>query len=203
MTVAREEHARRLEGLYRELVEDRSNAEATRAGYLPLYTAAPGARIAIVGQAPGRRAQESGIPWNDPSGVKLRAWLGVSDEQFYDPDLIALLPMDFYYPGKGRSGDLPPRREFASRWHPPILAELEDLRLTVLIGSYAQRHYLAGARGRSLTETVAAFRDYLPEIVPLVHPSPLNFRWQAKNPWFERDVIPALRERVAATLVTR
>ncbi|MDX6276256.1 MAG: hypothetical protein QOJ72_384 [Nocardioidaceae bacterium] len=180
------------------IIEDPANAWAKELGWAPLYTAAPTSRIAIIGQAPGRRAQESGIPWDDPSGVKLRDWLGVSDEEFYDPARIALLPMDFYFPGKATSGDLPPRKEFAPIWHPLILEQLPDLQLTILIGSYAQKHYL---RTRSsLTETVRGHADYLPAYFPIVHPSPLNFRWQAKNPWFETDVIPELRRRVRAAL---
>jgi uracil-DNA glycosylase len=191
-----------LDDIRTAVTEDPSNAWARDLGYRPLYSAAPTARVAIIGQAPGRAAQESGIPWNDPSGVRLRDWLGVSDEQFYDPATIALLPMDFYYPGKGASGDLPPRADFASRWHPQILGELPELQLTVLIGGYAQHHYLAQDARRTLTETVAAFRDYLPTRIPLVHPSPLNFRWQKKNPWFETDVLPELKLLTAAAIAS-
>ncbi|WP_279580624.1 uracil-DNA glycosylase family protein [Fodinicola feengrottensis] len=154
----------------------------------------------IIGQAPGKRAQESRKPWNDPSGDKLRSWLGVTDEEFYDPKLIALLPMDFYYHGKGDHGDLPPRKEFAPKWHPRILAELPHRRLTILIGSYAQNYYLRDRLKPNLTQTVKAYQEYLPDIIPLVHPSPLNFRWQTRNPWFESDVIPVLQERVRAAL---
>jgi uracil-DNA glycosylase len=189
-----------LAAIATEIVEHPSNAWALEAGYRPLFTASATSRIAIIGQAPGRRAQESGIPWNDPSGVKLRSWLGVTDEQFYDPGLVALLPMDFFYPGKGRSGDLPPRKDFAPTWHPRVLENLPDLRITVLIGGYAQRYYLRGRTKASLTETVLAYRDYLPQFIPLVHPSPLNFRWQTKNPWFETEVVPELRTLVAAAL---
>jgi uracil-DNA glycosylase len=183
-----------------ELVADPSNAWATELGYEPLFSAAAGSRIAIIGQAPGRRAQESGIPWNDPSGVRLREWLGVTDDEFYDPEVVALIPMDFYYPGKAPSGDLPPRRDFAARWHPGILSRMTDLRLTVLVGGYAQKHYLGAAAGTNLTETVRAFREYLPGSIPLVHPSPLNFRWRSRNPWFESDVIPELQSLVRAAL---
>lgn len=183
-----------------EIVADPSNAWAAELGWEPLYSVSEGARIVLVGQAPGRKAQESRKPWNDASGVKLRSWLGVTDEQFYDPDLFAILPMDFYYPGKGASGDLPPRKDFAERWHPRILAELPSRGLTVLVGSYAQKYYLGARAKKSLTETVRAYAEYLPETVPLVHPSPLNFRWQAKNPWFEADVVPALRTAVAGAL---
>jgi uracil-DNA glycosylase len=157
-------------------------------------------KIVVIGQAPGLRAQESQIPWNDASGIKLREWLAVTDPQFYDPDTIALLPMDFYYPGKGTHGDLPPRPGFAPLWHPRILRLMPELRLTVLIGNYAQKHYLGRGAKKNLTETVRAYRDYGPDRIPLVHPSPLNFRWQAKNPWFEAEVIPALRALVAAAV---
>ena len=189
-----------FDSIHRALLTAPENAWATDHGYQPLYAAGPGARIAIIGQAPGRRAQQSGIAWNDPSGKTLLSWLGVSEDQFRDPDRFALLPMDFYYPGKGTSGDLPPRPGFADRWHVPLLDLMPEIRLTILIGTYAQQHYLPGRTKRNLTETVAAFREYLPEFLPLVHPSPLNFRWQARNKWFESDVVPVLRDTVAAVL---
>lgn len=176
------------------------NAWAADLGYRPLYSAGPRAKVAVIGQAPGRRAQESGIAWNDASGKTLMSWLGVTEQQFRDPSLFALLPMDFYYPGKGTSGDLPPRRGFADRWHVPLRAAMPEIRLTILIGTYAQQHYLPGRTKRNLTETVYAFRDYMPSFFPLVHPSPLNFRWQARNRWFEADVIPALQEAVAGAI---
>nr|WP_042188768.1 uracil-DNA glycosylase family protein [Kibdelosporangium sp. MJ126-NF4]CEL18447.1 Hypothetical protein VC0266 (sugar utilization related?) [Kibdelosporangium sp. MJ126-NF4]CTQ97930.1 Hypothetical protein VC0266 (sugar utilization related?) [Kibdelosporangium sp. MJ126-NF4] len=176
------------------------NEWATEQGFQPVYTAASDARIVIIGQAPGRRAQQSGVPFDDPSGDRLRDWLGVTDEQFYDPNRFAILPMDFYFPGKGTSGDLPPRADFAPRWHPRILAELTDVRLTLLIGGYAQKRYLKGRAKPSLTETVRSYQDYLPGLVPLVHPSPLNFRWQARNPWFTAEVVPVLRAEVAKAL---
>jgi uracil-DNA glycosylase len=182
------------------IIADPANTWATQLGYLPLYAAGPGARIAVIGQAPGRKAQASGLAWDDASGLKLRDWLGVSEAQFRDPNLFALLPMDFYYPGKGSTGDLPPRKEFAGRWHPPLLALMPEIRLTILIGQYAQHHYLAGRTKRTLTETVHAFNEYLPGIIPLVHPSPLNFRWQARNPWFVTDLLPVVRAHVAAAL---
>lgn len=189
-----------LDRIRAEIVAHRSNAWARELGYEPIYSAAPAARVALIGQAPGRKAQESGVPWNDASGVKLRAWLGVDDEHFYDPNVFAIIPMDFYYPGKGASGDLPPRKDFADLWHGRILAELPGLALTVLVGGYAQNHYLGGRRKASLTETVRAYAEYLPSTIPLVHPSPLNFRWQSKNPWFEAEVIPTLRSLVAAAI---
>lgn len=164
----------------------------------PVFQVGAAARILIIGQAPGRRVQESGVPWDDPSGDRLRDWLGVDHDTFYDPDRIALLPMGFCYPGHGRSGDLPPRPECAPMWHPRILAELPDDRLTVLIGAYAQERYLP-ERSKTLTETVSRWREHLPTFV-LPHPSPRNQRWLAKNPWFEADVIPALQARVRDAL---
>jgi uracil-DNA glycosylase len=189
-----------FESIRQAIIDDTDNAEMRALDYLPIYAAAPLARIAVIGQAPGRKAQESGIAWNDASGTKLFDWLGVTEQQFRDPDLFALLPMDFYYPGKGASGDLPPRKGFADRWHAQLLELMPDIALTLLIGGYAQAHYLAGRTQRNLTETVHAYRDYLPDIIPLVHPSPLNFRWQARNPWFLTEVVPAVRERVTAAI---
>jgi uracil-DNA glycosylase len=189
-----------FEAIRQGIIEDADNAALGAQGYLPLYAAGPRARIAVIGQAPGRKAQESDTAWNDASGAKLFEWLDVTEEQFRDPDLFALLPMDFYYPGKGATGDLPPRKEFAGRWHPPLLQLMPDIQLTVLIGSYAQTHYLGTRAQRNLTETVRAFRDYLPDLIPVVHPSPLNFRWQTRNPWFAVDLLPVLRHHVAAAI---
>lgn len=189
-----------LDRIRAEIAAHESNAWARDLGYEPLYSAAAGARIALIGQAPGRKAQESGVPWNDASGVRLRSWLGVDDEQFYDPDRFALVPMDFYYPGKGNSGDLPPRKDFAALWHGRILTELPDLRLTILVGGYAQKYYLGARAKPTLTETVRAYTEYLPSTIPLVHPSPLNFRWQSRNPWFEEEVVPVLRSLVSGAL---
>jgi uracil-DNA glycosylase len=190
----------RLARIHHELVNDPTNSQAAELGYAPVYAAGPAARIAIIGQAPGRLAQASGVPFDDASGVRLRDWLGVTDEQFYDPDLFAILPMDFFYPGKAVHGDLPPRPGFASRWHPRILAELPGIRLTLLIGDHAQKHYLKDRRKPNLTSTVRSYQDYLPSTFPLVHPSPLNFRWQAKNPWFQSEVVPVLRTGVGRAL---
>jgi uracil-DNA glycosylase len=187
-----------LERIRSEITADPDNAWAAAANYQPIYVADAAARVAIVGQAPGRKAQESGIPWNDASGARLIDWLGVDETTFRDPSRFALLPMDFYYPGKGLHGDLPPRQGFAARWHPRILQVMPRIQLTLLIGSYAQRHYL-GTR-EPLTATVRRFADYLPAVLPLVHPSPLNFRWLAKNPWYEVEVLPQLRQCVRAAL---
>lgn len=182
------------------IVDDPGNADARRLGHEPVYAAGAGARIAVVGQAPGRAAQESGVAWNDASGRTLIDWLGVTEPEFRDPERFALLPMDFFYPGKAANGDLPPRRGFAQRWHPPLLDLMPDIRLTLLVGRYAQAHYLGDRAARTLTETVRGFRDHLPGVVPLVHPSPLNFRWQARNPWFLTEVVPVLRTHVADAL---
>jgi uracil-DNA glycosylase len=190
----------KLRQIYDKVANDSSNRSLKAKGYLPVYTASKHSKIVIIGQAPGKKAQESGIPWNDLSGVKLRAWLGMSDEQFYDPKLVALLPMDFYYQGKGAHGDLPPRKDFAAKWHPQILASMPDVRVIILIGNYAQKYYLGAEAKNNLTLTVKSYKDYLPKFLPLVHPSPLNFRWQAKNPWFEKEVVPDVRRRVKKIL---
>lgn len=172
------------------------NANMQARGYDPVYTAGPKARIVIVGQAPGSKAQASRTPWHDMSGILLRKWLDVTDEQFYDPELIALVPMDFYYPGKGAHGDLPPRKDFAKKWHPRLLALMPEVKLIVLVGAYSQAYYLGKNARRNLTETVLAFDEYGPHYFPLVHPSPLNTNWRAKNPWFETAVVPVLKDRV-------
>lgn len=189
-----------FDSIRRALVDHPSNAEMTKQRWEPVYAAAAEAQIAIIAQAPGRKAQETHIPWDDASGARLMDWLGVTESQFRDPQLFALLPMDFYFPGTGRSGDLPPRPGFAERWHPPLLALMPQIKLTLLVGKYAQAHYLPQARGVTLTETVRNFREYLPDRFPIVHPSPLNFRWQATNPWFVTDVVPELRAEVWAVL---
>ena len=186
--------------IFREICDDPMNADMQAKGCMPVYTASAKAKIVIVGQAPGRKAQESLQPWSDVSGKLLRSWLGVTDEQFYDPNVVALIPMDFYYPGKGAHGDLPPRKGFAEKWHPQLLAHMPDVELTILIGAYAQKHYLGNRAERNLTETVRAYEAYLPDYFPLVHPSPLNFRWRKNNPWFEAEVVPELRRRIAQLL---
>ncbi len=189
-----------LEKIRKAIIDDPSDAQAKTLGYQPLYTASEHSKIVIIGQAPGRKAQESGTPWKDASGIKLRSWLGVTDAQFYDPELIALIPMDFFYPGKGVHGDLPPRKYFAAKWHSQILAHMPDVQLIILIGGYAQKYYLGAAAKVNLTLTVQSYEDYLPTYFPLVHPSPLNFRWQSKNPWFESDLVPVLQKTVTKIL---
>lgn len=163
----------------------------------PVLRAGETARVMIVGQAPGRRVHETGIPWNDPSGDRLRAWMDVNRDVFYDESRFAIIPTAFCYPGTGKGGDLPPRPECAPLWHPPLRAALPHIELTLLIGQYAQAYYLGKRRKASLTETVRAWREYAPEFLPLPHPSPRNQLWLKRNPWFEADVIPELRRRLA------
>jgi len=166
----------------------------------PILRAAASARILIVGQAPGRRVHETGIPWNDPSGDRLRDWMQVSRDTFYDESRIAIIPTGFCYPGTGSGGDLPPRPECAPLWHPRLLAALPNIRLTLLIGSYAQAFYLGERAQKTLTETVCHYRGYLPEFLPLPHPSPRNQMWLRRNPWFEEEVVPLLRELIKREL---
>ncbi len=161
-------------------------------GPRPVLQIDPRAKILIAGQAPGRRVHESGIPFDDPSGVRLREWLGVSSETFYDPTKVAILPMGFCYPGSGKSGDLPPRPECAETWRQQLLSSLERVELTLLIGQFAQRWHL-GPTDKNLTETVRAWRDYGPGIIPLPHPSPRNNIWLKRNPWFSESLLPSLK----------
>ena len=165
-------------------------------GVNPIVQAGSTSKIAIVGQAPGRIVHSTGIPWDDRSGDRLRDWLGVSKEMFYDESLFALIPMGFCYPGKGKSGDLPPRPECAPLWHQRLFESMNEIRLTLLVGTYAQQYYLGVQQEYTLTETVRNFKKYLPVYLPLPHPSPRNNIWLKKNDWFEREVIPFLRESV-------
>lgn len=189
-----------FDNVFQAIRADEQNGEFTRQGIDPLYTASATSRLVIIGQAPGRVAQETRIPWNDKSGDRLRSWLGIDRVTFYDPSAVALLPMDFYYPGKGKSGDLPPRRGFAEKWHPVLLGMMPQVRLTVLVGSYATRRYLELSSSTKLTDVVRNYADYLPQFFPLVHPSPRNQLWMSRNPWFETEVLPRLRSEVASAL---
>lgn len=166
----------------------------------PVLRASPTARLMIVGQAPGRRVHETGVPWNDPSGDKLREWLQLSQEDFYDVRGIAIIPTAFCYPGKGAHGDLPPRPECAPLWHPRLREALPNIRLTLLVGSYAQAWYLRNRLGPTLSDTVRSWRAYLPDFFPLPHPSPRNRRWLSQRPWFEAEVVPELQALVKAAL---
>jgi uracil-DNA glycosylase len=168
-------------------------------GPRPVVQAGRTARLLIVGQAPGRKVHATGLPFNDASGERLRAWMGISRETFYDERQVAIVPMGFCYPGTGKSGDLPPRPECAPAWRAPLLAQLECLQLTLVIGQYAVAYHLPEARG-SLTDTVAGWRRQRPDLLALPHPSPRNNGWLQHNPWFEAELVPALRGRVAAVL---
>jgi uracil-DNA glycosylase len=166
----------------------------------PVLRVSSTARLLIVGQAPGRRVHESGIPWSDPSGDRLRDWLGLTPEAFYDVSRVAILPIGLCYPGTVDGADLPPRRECAPLWHPRIVPALAAVELTLLVGSYAQAFHLAAQRKAAMTETVRAFREYLPRFLPLPHPSWRNTGWLKRNPWFEEDLLPELKRLVQTTL---
>jgi uracil-DNA glycosylase len=169
-------------------------------GPRPIVSAHPESKIVIIGQAPGTKVHQTGVPWDDPSGKQLRKWLNVTDAQFYDERLFALIPMGFCYPGKGKSGDLPPRTECAPLWHQPLLDQMPKLKLTILIGQYAQAHYLGKARKNTLTETVRNHQVYGPDFLVLPHPSPRNRFWLSKNPWFEEEIVPQLQKAVSIIL---
>jgi uracil-DNA glycosylase len=171
-------------------------------GPRPIVVASETARILIIGQAPGARVHASGVPWSDASGARLRTWLGVDDATFYDATKIALVPMGFCFPGRGASGDLPPRPECAAHWHRDLLAQMSAVRLTLLIGQYAQRFGLGAASGSSLTDTLLRWREFGPDVIPLPHPSPRNIAWFKRNPWFESEVVTTLRERVEVELAS-
>lgn len=166
----------------------------------PVLRVSSTARLLIVGQAPGRRVHETGLSWNDASGDLLRQWLGVTRDVFYDASRIAIMATGLCYPGTAKGGDLPPRPECAPLWHPPLRAAMPQIELTLLIGAWAQAFYLRERRGRTLTDTVRAWRDFAPDTLPLPHPSPRNRLWLKRNPWFEAEVIPMLRERVGSLL---
>ena len=165
----------------------------------PVLRAEACSRILVVGQAPGTKVHDTGIPWNDPSGDRLRQWLAMDRETFYDESKIAIVPMGFCYPGRGKSGDLPPRKICAATWHQPLLERLPNLELVLLIGQYAQKYYL-GDHFTTVTDTVRRFEQMPLPYFPLVHPSPRNTLWLKKNPWFDEEVVPELRRRVAALM---
>ena len=165
-------------------------------GPRPIVAANEQSKIAIVGQAPGSKVHKTGVPWDDPSGKQLRKWLGVTDDEFYNEELFALIPMGFCYPGKGKSGDLPPRPECAPMWHEELFGQMPNLKLIVLIGQYAQHYYLGDKMDKNLTETVRNYKNHLPSYFVLPHPSPRNRFWLIKNPWFEDVVLPELKKRI-------
>lgn len=190
----------RIDEIKSAIMADPENQVFTEKGIEPLFAAPATAKILIVGQAPGIRAQESGMYFMDSSGHQLREWLGVNEEIFYESGLFAVVPMDFYFPGSGKSGDLPPRKGFARKWHPQILELMPDIELTILIGAYAQHAYLKQSSSVKITDNVRHFQDFLPSYFPLVHPSPRNNIWQVKHPWFKEEVVPELQEVVDGIL---
>ncbi|MGQ9425407.1 uracil-DNA glycosylase family protein [Gilvimarinus sp. F26214L] len=184
-----------LKDLLAEVRACRVCEEVLPLGANPVVRATASAKVLIVGQAPGTRVHATGVPWNDPSGDRLRDWMGLGREAFYDERKIAIIPMGFCYPGRGKSGDLPPRTECSELWHGRLLEALPNIELTLLVGSYAQSHYLEG-RYPTLAQRVRDWRRFAPEALPLVHPSPRNRRWLKTNPWFEDEVVPYLRRRI-------
>lgn len=191
-----------MDALLAEVRACRACAVHLPLGPRPVVQAGASARLLLVGQAPSLTVHKTGVPWDDKSGEQLRRWLGVDRAVFYDPARIALIPMGYCYPGRGTSGDLPPRRECAALWHDKLLARMPRIELTLLIGQYAQRHFLGKTARANVTDTVEAFADYAPRFIPLPHPSPRNTGWFKHHPWFESDVLPALRERVRLALGT-
>lgn len=169
-------------------------------GANPLVQAHPKAKIIIIGQAPGLKAHKAKLLWDDASGDQLRSWLQVSKAQFYNPELFALIPMGFCYPGHGKSGDLPPRKECAPLWHARLLSELKEAKVILLIGQYAQNYYLKDLDHSTLTDNIKAYKSFLPHYFPLPHPSPRNFFWHNKNPWFKNLVLPELKNMIATIL---
>lgn len=185
-----------LEDLLQQIRACRICEEHLPLGPRPVLHASASAKLLLVGQAPGTKVHASGIPWDDQSGKRLRQWLGLEPGTFYDASQIAIVPMGFCYPGKGKSGDLPPRPECARHWHRQLLGLLPDIQFTLLVGKYAQDYFLGSAARPTLTETVASWHAYLPRYMPLPHPSPRNQFWLRRNPWFEADAVPALQQLV-------
>lgn len=169
-------------------------------GPQPLLQAGSNAKILIAGQAPGRKTHEKGRPFDDASGKRLRQWLGVTEDQFYDPNLFAILPMGFCFPGTGKGGDMPPRPECAPQWRKPILQALPRLKLTLVLGQYALDWHLGVSKSKTLTDTVKRWKEFWPDQLPLPHPSPRNIHWFKANPWFEDEVIPVLQKRIAGLI---
>ena len=192
----RSDYMDQIEKIYHDIIRDSMNINLTNNGYMPVFMAYRQAKILIIGQAPGLKTQEKGMVFKDKSGERLRQWMGVDEDIFYHSGLISVLPLDFYYPGKAKTGDLPPRLDFADKWHPKLLSLMPNIQLTLLIGQYAQRYYLKERIKKNLTQTVLHYEEYLPEYFVLVHPSPLNFRWFNKHPEFETKTIPILKQMI-------
>ena len=189
----------------RQLLVEIRNCEVCKdhlpLGPRPVVSASGSAKILIVGQAPGIRVHQSGIAWNDPSGNRLREWMGITDRQFYDEKQVALVPMGFCYPGTTKTGDMPPRPECAPLWQERLLKKLKSVELTLLLGQYSQKQFLGKLAKRNLTATVENWKEYRPKFLPMPHPSPRNNRWLKNNPWFEKDLLPWLKRRVTKLVV--
>ncbi len=189
-----------MSGLIEEIAVCRHCADQLPHPPRPVVQYSSTARLLIIGQAPGSKVHASGVPWDDASGARLCEWTGLNREQLHDPARVAIVPMGFCYPGKGKSGDLPPRKECAPLWHDRILAELPEDRLTLLVGMHAQKRYLPATSGWTMEERVRRFADFLPKVFTLPHPSWRSTLFMRRNPWFAAEVLPALREKVAKTL---
>ena len=189
-----------LDNLLQQIRACRICEEHLVLGPRPVLRASTTAKLLIVGQAPGTKVHASGKPWDDQSGKRLRLWLGLEPEVFYDESKVAIVPMGFCYPGKGKSGDLPPRPECAQHWHQQLLSLLPNIELTLLVGKYAQDYFLGANARPTLTENVANWREYLPKYMPMPHPSPRNQFWVKHNPWFELDAVPYLQQQVKQLL---
>ena len=190
-----------IETFFREIRACTYCAENLPMGPRPVVRGSASARVCIIGQAPGVRVHRSGVPWDDPSGKRLRGWLGVNDHTFYGETRFAINPIGFCYPGTMENGgDYPPRKECAPLWHAPVIDALENVELTLLVGSYAQAYYLGKSHRKTMTETVRSWRDYGPDILPTPHPSWRTTGWQKKNPWFDDEILPEIRRRVKALI---
>ena len=200
MKAVKASEATKMKKLLREIRGCHVCKKYLELGPNPILAAGVNASIIIIGQAPGRKVHQTGIPWDDKSGDNLRNWLGIDKSIFYDAEKVALVPMGFCYPGKGKSGDLAPRPECAPLWHEKLLRLMKKLKLILLIGHYAQNYYLGENAKENLTETVHAYEEYLPDYFPLPHPSPRNNIWQSKNEWFAKDLLPELKKKVESSL---
>lgn len=189
-----------MEELLEEIRNSKLCEDVLPLGPKPILAASETSKIVIISQAPGLKAHQTGIPFNDPSGIRLREWMGIDDDIFYDAKRIAIIPMGFSYPGRGKSGDLPPCKKCAPHWHPKLFKLMDKIELKLLVGQYAQKYYLGKRMKRNLTETVRTFDDYLPEYLPMPHPSPRNNIWLKKNPWFEEDFLPVLKHKIKTIL---
>ena len=194
--MAGHESARSLDDLLAQVRACRACEAHLPLGPRPVVQAGAAARILIVGQAPGARVHASGIPWGDRSGDRLRDWMGIDAEHFYDPSRVAIVPMGFCFPGRGPGGDLPPRRECAPLWHERLIGQLPKIKLTLLVGAYAQVHHLRRTGHVSVTRTMNNWRAHAPDVIPLPHPSPRNVAWFKANPWFDDELLPVLRQSV-------